>query len=237
MSKLHIQELLRSEFHASLLGFAEMQGYLPKEFAELPYGISIGVQLSRPIIDSLQSAPNKLYAYHYHAINHYLNDLAIQTVNYLQKREHQALSIPASLTINWKTHEGHLSHKMVATRAGLGWIGKNALLVTNEFGPRLRLVTVLTDAPLRGKRPITASQCGDCQACVKACPVGAIHGKAWTPKTDREALVDVHKCAEFIDQYKAELGAPVCGLCVQACPKGRREPKNRLWGETSQELV
>jgi len=223
MSTLHIHELLRSEFHASLVGFAEMQGYLPTEFADLPYGISVGVQLSTPIIDSLQSAPNKLYAYHYHAVNHYLNDLALQLVNYFEKRKYKALSIPASLTIDRATHRGHLSHKMVATRAGLGWIGKNALLVTKEFGPRLRLVTVLTDAPLRGKRPIIESQCGDCQACVKACPVGAIHGVNWAPKTERAALVDVHKCADFIDQYAVELGAPVCGLCVQACPKGRPE--------------
>ena len=223
MSKLRIHELLRSEFHASLVGFAEMKGYLPTEFADLPYGISIGVQLSTPIIDSLRSAPNKLYAYHYHAVNHYLNDLALQIVNYLQKRKYQALSIPASLTIDSKTHRGHLSHKMVATRSGLGWIGKNALLVTENFGPRLRLVTVLTDAPLHGKRPITESQCGDCQECVKACPVGAIHGKTWTPKIETETLVDVNKCAEFIEKYKAELGAPVCGLCIQACPKGRPE--------------
>jgi epoxyqueuosine reductase QueG len=228
MSKLHIQELLRLGFHASLVGFSEMQGFLPKEFAKLPYGISIAVQLSNPIIDSLQLAPNKLYAYHYHAVNHYLNDLALQIVNYLQKNKHQALSIPASLTIDRKTHYGHLSHKMVATRAGLGWIGKNALLVTKEFGPRLRLVTVLTDAPLRGKRPITESQCGDCQACVKACPVGAIHGNTWTPKTERATLVDVHKCAEFIEEYKDKLGAPVCGLCIQACPKGRRKAKHPL---------
>jgi epoxyqueuosine reductase QueG len=228
MSKLHIHELLRSQFHASLVGFAEMQEYLPEEFAELPYGISIGVQLSMPVIDSLRSAPNKLYAYHYHVVNQYLNDLAVQIVNYLQKRKYQALPIPASLTIDWKTHEAHLSHKMVATRAGLGWIGKNALLVTQEFGPRIRLVTVLTDAPLRGKHPITESQCEDCQACIEACPVGAIHGKTWNPNLERAALVDVQKCVGFIERYKSELGAPVCGLCIQACPKGRQATKHRL---------
>jgi epoxyqueuosine reductase QueG len=223
MSKLHIHELLRSQFHASVVGFADMHRFLPKEYSALPYGISIGVQLSNPIIDSLQSAPNRLYAYHYHAVNHYLNNLAIQIVNYLQKRKYKALPIPASLTVNKETHESHLSHKMVATRAGLGWIGKSALLITKQYGPRIRLVTVLTDALLRGKRPVTESECKECQACVKACPVGAIHGTNWTPETPRATLVDVDKCAGFIAQHQKEVGAPVCGLCIQACPKGRRE--------------
>ncbi|MFX0169774.1 MAG: 4Fe-4S double cluster binding domain-containing protein [Candidatus Hodarchaeota archaeon] len=222
MSVIHIRELLLQQFNASFVGFAKMQDLLPEEYVEQPYGISIGVRLSDSIVDSLHSGPNQLYAYHYHAVNKYLNDLALHVMNYLQKRKYQALPIPASMTVDWKSHMAHLSHKMVATQAGLGWIGKNTLLVTKKFGPRVRLVTVLTDAPLRTGRPVNESQCGKCEECVKACPVGAILGNNWTPGQKRATLLDVDKCSDFIDMHKADLGAPVCGICMQACPMGAR---------------
>ncbi|MFX1492516.1 MAG: 4Fe-4S double cluster binding domain-containing protein [Promethearchaeota archaeon] len=213
----------RFPYRAALVGFADVEELVPNEYTELPHGISIGIRLSDQIVNNLISGPTPLYAYHYHVVNHYLNDLAIKVMNYLQRDGHAALPIPASLTIDFKQHRGHLSHKMVATRAGLGWIGKSALLVTNTFGPRVRFVTVLTDAPLRMGNPILESQCGDCRNCVKACPVGAIKGVNWSVKSNRADLLDVDRCAEFIEQNRAEVGAPVCGVCIQACPKGLKQ--------------
>lgn len=213
----------RFPYRAALVGFADVEELVPDEYTELPHGISIGIRLSDQIVNNLISGPTPLYAYHYHVVNHYLNDLAIKVMNYLQRDGHAALPIPASLTIDFKQHRGHLSHKMVATRAGLGWIGKSALLVTNTFGPRVRFVTVLTDAPLRMGNPILESQCDDCRNCVKACPVGAIKGVNWSVKSNRADLLDVDRCAEFIEQNRAEVGAPVCGVCIQACPKGLKQ--------------
>jgi epoxyqueuosine reductase QueG len=208
---------------ASLVGFAELEGLLPGSLKDLPRGISIGVRLSDSIVNELIIGPTKAYAYHYHAMNRYLDDLSIRTTNLIQKWGYKVFPIPTSQTLDFSQHLGHFSHKMVATRAGLGWIGKSALLITPEFGPRLRLTSVLTDAPFRVGTPINESECEKCQSCTNACPVEAIRGVTWSIKSERADLLDLKRCAEKIDQGKAVVGAPVCGVCIQSCPKGRKD--------------
>jgi hypothetical protein len=61
------------------------------------------------------------------------------------------------------------AHKLAAHLAGLGWIGKSCLLLTEQFGPRVRFVSVLTDAPLEAGSPLD-KPCGKCQVCIDACP-------------------------------------------------------------------
>ncbi len=202
------------------MGFANLESLLPAEFEHLPFGVSIGMRLSERIIDELESGPTKAYAYHYHALNRFLDDLAIRTTNWIQKIGYQAFPIPTSQTIILKEHRGHLSHKMVSTRAGLGWIGKSALLITPEFGPRVRLTSVLTNTPFQTGQPIEECLCEKCRACVNACPVGAIQGINWSLASNRADLLDVDRCASVIDQAKIDVGAPVCGMCIKACPKG-----------------
>jgi epoxyqueuosine reductase QueG len=211
------------EWGASIVGVGLLEGLVPYPWDELVYGVSIGVRLSETIVDELVVGPTKAYAYHYHAMNRFLDDLAILTMNLLQENGYRAFPIPTSQTVNLKLHEGHLSHKMVATRAGLGWIGKSALLITPEFGPRLRLTSVLTDAPLQAGKPVVESSCESCQECMKACPVEAIRGETWSRKSERANLLDVDRCAMKIDVGKTEVGAPVCGVCVQVCPKGKKK--------------
>ncbi|MFW9832015.1 MAG: 4Fe-4S double cluster binding domain-containing protein [Candidatus Thorarchaeota archaeon] len=210
------------EWGATHIGFAELADCLPKEFADLPRGISIVYHLSERIIDELKTGPTRAYAYHYYAVNRLLDDVALHTTKLLQQWGYQGFPIPTSQTVNLKTHEGHLSHKMVATRAGLGWIGKNALLITPEYGPRVRLTTILTDAPLRTGKPINESQCGECLRCSEACPGGAILGNMWKLASQRADLLEVEKCADIIERNKAEMGAPICGICVRVCPKGMK---------------
>ena len=208
------------ENRAALFGFADMESLLSERFEGLTRGISIAVRLSDRIVDELKSGPTNVYAYHYHAVNRYLDDLAIRVMHLLQGAGYQCLPIPSSQTIDRKRHLGHISHKMVATRAGLGWIGKSALLVTPDLGPRVRFVSLLTNAPLQVGKPVEESQCGDCQACVKACPVQAIKGVNWSTKVNRAKLLDVNRCADLLEKYQEKLGASVCGVCIRACPEG-----------------
>lgn len=100
--------------------------------------------------------------------------------------------------------------KTIARLAGLGFIGKNNLLVTEAYGCALAMCTVLTDAPVTVEppRPLPV-QCGSCTVCRDVCPTGAIRGRCWSPDTVREDLVDVSKCA--------------CALrCMVHCPWTRR---------------
>lgn len=106
-----------------------------------------------------------------------------------------------------ETRSTVLPHKTLAVRAGMGWIGRNNLLVTESHGCRLTLSTVLTNAPLPMEDAVQAvNRCGSCMACVRACPVGALSGKKWTPQMERDKIVDVEACR-------------LCLKCMQVCPK------------------
>ncbi len=75
---------------------------------------------------------------------------------------------------------------MTATRSGVGWIGKSGNLITEAFGPEVRLGTILTSMPLVPDRPIEESKCGDCAECVKRCPAYALAGQHhWVPDGKR----------------------------------------------------
>ena len=107
-----------------------------------------------------------------------------------------------------------------AAHAGLGWIGKSCSLVNPEVGPRLRLGTILTDAPFEPDSPIE-NRCGGCLECMKACPTHALHGRGFDPNEPLSARFDVQKCYEFFDKVEAVYGIGICGLCLAACPWGK----------------
>ena len=104
--------------------------------------------------------------------------------------------------------------KLPAHLAGLGWIGKSCLLLTKEFGPRVRFVSVLTDAPLETGSSLD-KPCGKCRACVEACPVGAFTGVEFDPADDLAVRFDAPACSEYRRAHP-------CGLCVSSCPTGKR---------------
>ena len=114
-----------------------------------------------------------------------------------------------------------LPHKTVATRAGLGWIGKNCLLITEQYGPAIRLSSIVTDAPLKCGEPTEESRCGQCDACVRLCPAGALSGKLWKAGMEREQFFQREICKKTqIERMKANTGieTDLCGLCFAVCP-------------------
>jgi len=92
-----------------------------------------------------------------------------------------------------------LPNKTLAVRAGIGWIGKSSLLVTEEYGAALLLGAVLTDLPLRMKPSFAkASQCGNCVLCVRNCPVKVLHGATWKDDMKRDQILDVFRCEKCL---------------------------------------
>jgi len=122
-----------------------------------------------------------------------------------------------------ETLTSFFQHKTAARLAGLGWIGRNALLVTERFGPRVELATILVDADLETGAPLdSASPCIECSACVEACPFGSVIGGLWEPGMSRDELVDVRSCDSARKSYIPELGRKLaCGRCEVYCPVGR----------------
>ena len=106
-----------------------------------------------------------------------------------------------------KTMSSQLPHKTIARLAGIGYIGKNNLMITEKYGCAFSMCTVLTDAPLETNTPpLVSSKCGDCDVCKQICPGNSILGNKWSEKTGREGVIDVYKC--------------MCALkCMVHCPK------------------
>ena len=108
-----------------------------------------------------------------------------------------------------------LPYKTIATKSGMGWIGRSALLVTPEYGSAIALGGILTDMPLEFDTPITDSECDECTNCQDACPVDAINPQKWNDRLNRSDIIDIEACSEYIiDQYKAGLG---CTKCMLEC--------------------
>lgn len=213
-----------SEWGADLSGVGDLTGLVPERYQAFTRGISFAVKLADAVLAELVSGPTPTYFHHYDTVNRFLDQIALKLVRELERRGALAFPIPSSQTVDETNLRGLFQHKIAATRAGLGWIGRNGLLITPEYGPRVRFATVLTDIALPVDEPITKSRCKGCRACVEACPAGALKGELWEVGRPREELVDAERCHTWILQnYKELTGGTVCGICIQACPWGKKQ--------------
>ncbi len=219
------------EWGASLVGFADLGDAAPPLFSHWPRAVSIAVALDPAAVALVRDGPTSEYYREYTRVNRALNEIAGRGALAIYSLGLRAEPFPATVPEergggDWvKTLSVAFQHKTAATRAGLGWVGKNALLVTPQFGPRIRLATVLTDMPLPVGEPVIAGECGECSACVRDCPASAIEGREWQAGLEREALVDARACCETSRRLLRErVGADnaVCGVCLSVCPVGRR---------------
>jgi len=215
-----------------LTGYADLQGLLPDKYLGFDYGIVLGRRLDDDIISSIENCPNSGYYNHYNDVNKELAEVAHLVCGQINRCDARAMVIEPTiqdkdLDKNFiKTLRFDFSHKMAATRAGLGWIGKTALFISREYGPRVRLVTVLTDYPMPVcTRPIEESQCGDCDLCVCHCPARAASGLAWNINIDRNDFFDPFACLKkarelSLNNFGKEVG--ICGKCIFVCPIGKK---------------
>lgn len=112
--------------------------------------------------------------------------------------------------------------KMIGHLAGIGWIGKNRLLITPERGPRIALAAVLTDAPLppSAEKPME-NRCGDCTRCIDACPVRAFKPDAFELDDSLQGF-NTGYCALNRGKINPTYWGG-CGFCMKECPYGRRK--------------
>ena len=114
------------------------------------------------------------------------------------------------------------SFKYAATRAGIGWIGKNDVVITERYGPRVRLSAVLIDYPFACAAPVTRSRCPEgCRLCVDACPCRALKNTLWNADSLRADIIDYRRCNRMRSASIPRLGRKdSCGRCLAACPFG-----------------
>lgn len=115
------------------------------------------------------------------------------------------------------------SFKYAAVNAGLGWIGKNDVIITEKYGPRVRLSAILIDSMFTYGQKITKSNCPNlCRKCVEACPYNALHDVKWDIDVLRNEIIDYQLCNQKRSLYIEKHGRKnACGLCMAACPIGR----------------
>ncbi|HIJ64944.1 MAG TPA: epoxyqueuosine reductase [Candidatus Hydrogenedentes bacterium] len=206
---------------ACLVGFADVSNLNTDVAKEYPFGICFALRYDRDAVEQLPS-----------------DDCFIQMSSKLSSRAKKLYRICTDILSGWgyrykritsatpaddlKDLSEELPQKTLATLSGLGWIGKSALLVSPEFGPRIRLGTILTHGALIVDAPITFGRCKDCTACVDACPAGAITGAEWSQGIARRELLDAFLCNQHLCETKQSLGRrQTCGICVRVCPFGR----------------
>ena len=218
-------------FGADLVGVADVEPLKglrldPLDLLELfSRAISIAVQLPFAVFQQISDRPTPIYKSVYQTANIMLDEIAYRTAMALQDEGYPTLPIPASQVLDQENWYAAISHKAVARMAGLGWQGKNLLIITPEYGSRVRLVTVLTKAPLVIDGPMK-NRCGDCTACQDACPAQAIRGvNTKTHYKSRNEALYFSKCVgKTVGEFAKipEVGAPICGICIKVCPFGKK---------------
>lgn len=188
------------------------------------HAVSVAIHLRGTVLDDITDHPTPEYAEHYRRTNASLDRLTGEVLQWITARRFHAHPVPASFIADEGNLLGNVSHKAVARMAGIGWQGKSLLIVSPEFGPRIRLATVLTDMPLKVDRPMP-QKCGTCAECAKACPSSAIKNVASKDGyAGRDEALHFLRCVEKTVEFSRMpgIGARICGVCVKVCPFGRK---------------
>ncbi|MDD7794430.1 epoxyqueuosine reductase [Clostridium sp. 'White wine YQ'] len=184
---------------ASFIKFADISMLSHKENRGYSSAILIGIALSPRYIYRL-SKENILDYSEFSEKEHRADNLADWTEEFIISKGYKAFSQSERNLLQHDLFKREikttpLPHKKAAVLAGVGFIGKNNLLVTKEYGSALCMCSVLIDVPLPiEKTEIIMPKCGECTICKDICPAKVIHGTTWEVGIDRDLIVDVYNC-------------------------------------------
>ena len=187
--------------------------------------VSHGFVLADGIVNTLVhhknvAALSNYWYYVYQIVNPRIDSISLMLAQSLGEAGFQAFVVPSSQMVDKTRLAAVFSHKLAAHLAGLGWIGKSALLITPEHGPRVRWGTVLTDTPLEAGRPVE-DMCANCVACVESCPAHAFTGQSFDKPRPRSEIFAAEACDNYLRKREAQHRA--CGMCVYICPFGKNK--------------
>jgi epoxyqueuosine reductase len=177
--------------------------------------IVIGLPVTLPI---LETSPSIWYRELYHTVNLLLDQYTYRLSLFLSAQGFPSLFVPrdgyGGIEALKKNPVAFFSHRHAAYLAGLGSFGVHNMLLTPQYGPRVRFGSVFTEADLPSDPLIKNDLCTHCMRCVTSCPARAlIEGDYPVHLTDKQACVN----------HSAELnrkGISPCGICIKVCPVG-----------------
>ncbi len=196
--------------------------WIPEEFwpqsiyPEAKTVIVIGLPVPLPIVET---APSIYYHELYKTVNSMLDSKACEIANFLIAKGYGAVYLPRDAYGNIKILIGKpfafFSHKHAAYLAGMGSFGQSNVLLTPEYGPRVRFTSIFTTAEIEADPIHSKDLCTRCLLCVKNCPAGAIPRKGdFPPPVDKRLCA--MRSAELRDEYRSP-----CGICIKVCPVGK----------------
>ncbi len=208
-----------------LWGFCSVKGLLPGNLSDLNYGISVSLPISNKIMQEVEinQSPTHTYFHRYRTINTFIDQRLLELTLLIEDWGYETYAVPASQSVNKndQKYRGIFQHRTVATRSGIGWIGKNGSIVTKKYGPRIRLGSVLTNMPLVENKPIREGLCGKCRICVNLCPASALSGENWDERQSSR-IYDPKACSDHMKNHYKGIGrGSVCGICIASCPVGK----------------
>ncbi|MBF0548412.1 MAG: epoxyqueuosine reductase [Candidatus Riflebacteria bacterium] len=192
-----------------LVDFVDVSELPADQNKGFPNAILFGIPLSEQYIQDITRAPDYVQIKIKSKSNFDDDELNLKECKASQLADHLATYLTAQGYKAYSQSDGNLvatgffdvvhrkaplPHKTIASLAGWGWMGKNNLLITPEFGSALCLGTVLTDAPLKTvlHKPISP-KCDNCCICVNICDVKSLKGSTWSIHSPRESMItDFH---------------------------------------------
>jgi O-acetylhomoserine (thiol)-lyase len=175
-----------------------------------------------------ETTPSNFYSELYNTTNRILDEAAYRLSSSLIRYGYKAHFFPrdgyGEIGALVEKPEAAFSQALAAKYAGIGTIGRNHCLLTKEFGPRVRIVSIITDAEFAPDPMMEENLCTGCGACSRACPIGAFTRRDDIDIDDMER----YKCSKYHEFLRSEMRYP-CGVCVMTCPVG--EDRKRYGGK------
>lgn len=208
-------------------------GHKPTEYLAGARSVVVG---GREILDEiLQTTPSPMYWKHYQQVNDWLSNAADLLSRFLRRQGFKAMWFPESEDYNYFNQQRRdgmqfyvptFSHISAATAAGLGRRGKVGVVLTPQFGPRQRWISVVTTAPLIPDQKLQKELClglikpGSCGKCVEIC------------RTEQSGALRPWPEAGGVDMFRCNFGrlaarGQACGMCIKVCPLGRKKRTTR----------
>jgi len=166
------------------------------------------VALLEPSKRAVEGERGALFGPHSDYLNGRLNKAVYDFADLFRKEGYRSLPLPAAgCPTDQRSLSAIFSYKHAAEFAGLGTIGRHSMLITQQYGPRVRLACLLTEALLEASPVVQKGYCADCDACIRACPARALG----VPEK-----MEPYRINKFACQTYRQAGF-TCGFCMKVC--------------------
>ncbi|NLL94491.1 MAG: epoxyqueuosine reductase [Thermoplasmatales archaeon] len=219
-------EKVAQETGAGLVGFADMSPLkgMPagdESFFKLPFAVTFAVEIPKDAARASLKKPSEEMRSAYKMCNKTLKGIGEKVSQILAEEGYKARYVDPAQRVDPENLLGPISQKAIAMEAGIGWIGRSGLLLTDKYGPRQRMAAVLTDMPVTRKAPKVENKCGDCMECVDKCALKILKACDYEGfPACRDEVIDWEKCGKYETRLIGDGSKPekACGRCIAVCP-------------------